>query len=163
MASSAWPSKKRYGQHACMGRVPFEPGHCGRCPQNISDKMDGVHKPLPMTRPSAAPPARTTYRHGDLRRALLEAGLALAREGGPDAVALREVTRRVGVVPNAAYRHFANHAELLQAVRAEALAAVARSMEHELDAVPPLGPRTKPGSAASIAHARARLRAGGRG
>jgi len=125
--------------------------------------MDGVHKPLPMTRPSAAPPARTTYRHGDLRRALLEAGLALAREGGPDAVALREVTRRVGVVPNAAYRHFANHAELLQAVRAEALAAVARSMEHELDAVPPLGPRTKPGSAASIAHARARLRAVGRG
>jgi AcrR family transcriptional regulator len=98
-----------------------------------------------------------------LRRALLDAGLALAREGGPDAVALREVTRRAGVVPNAAYRHFANHGELLQAVRAEALAAVARSMEDELDAVPPLGPRTKPGSAASIAHARARLRAVGRG
>lgn len=125
--------------------------------------MDGVHKSLSMTRASAAPPPRATYRHGDLRRALLDAGLALAREGGPDAVALREVTRRAGVVPNAAYRHFANHGELLQAVRAEALAAVARSMERELEAVPPLGPRTKPGSAASIAHARARLRAVGRG
>ncbi len=125
--------------------------------------MDTVHKTLPMSHPAAAPPPRTTYRHGDLRRALLEAGLALAREGGPGAVTLREVTRRAGVVPNAAYRHFANHAQLLQAVRAEALAAVARSMERELDAVPPLGPRAKPGGAAGVAHARARLRAVGRG
>jgi len=116
-----------------------------------------------MSRPAAAPPVRTTYRHGDLRRALLEAGLALAREGGPDAVGLREVTRRAGVVPNAAYRHFANHAELLQAVRAEALAAVARSMEHELDAVAPLGARARPGGPAAVEHARARLRAVGRG
>lgn len=116
-----------------------------------------------MSRPAAAPPARTTYRHGDLRRALLDAGLALAREGGPDAVALREVTRRAGVVPNAAYRHFANHAELLQAVRAEALAAVARSMEGELDAVPLPGPRARKDGPAAVAHARARLRAVGRG
>jgi AcrR family transcriptional regulator len=116
-----------------------------------------------MTRAAAALPPRTTYRHGDLRRALLDAGLALAREGGPDAVALREVTRRAGVVPNAAYRHFANHGELLQAVRAEALAAVARSMERELEAVPPLGPRAKPGGPAAVEHARARLRAVGRG
>ncbi len=42
--------------------------------------------------------ARATYHHGDLRRALLEAGLDLAREGGPDAVVLREATRRVGRV-----------------------------------------------------------------
>ena len=51
--------------------------------------------------------ARSTYRHGDLRRALLEAGIELARSGGPDAVVLREATRRAGVAPNAAYRHFA--------------------------------------------------------
>ncbi len=116
-----------------------------------------------MPRPPLVPPTRSTYRHGDLRRALLDAGLALAREGGPDAVTLREATRRVGVVPNAAYRHFANHAQWLQAVRAEALAAVARSMEDELDAVPPPGPRTKPRGPAAIAHARARVRAVGRG
>src|SRR6185437_6119084 len=30
-------------------------------------------------------PVRSTYRHGDLRRALLEAGIELARGGGPDA------------------------------------------------------------------------------
>jgi AcrR family transcriptional regulator len=76
--------------------------------------------------------ARTTFRHGDLRRALLDAGIALARDGGPDAVVLREATRRAGVVPNAAYRHFKGRSELLRAVRAAALAAVAAAMEAEL-------------------------------
>src|SRR5688572_19663697 len=77
-------------------------------------------------------PARTTYRHGDLRRALLEAGIALARAGGPDAVVLREATRRVGVVPNAAYRHFASHQDLLEAVRSAALSELANAMETEV-------------------------------
>lgn len=86
---------------------------------------------------SKAPPARDTYRHGDLRRALLEAGLALAREGGPGAVALREATRRAGVAPNAAYRHFASQQALLQAVRATAMQGVAKSMEAELAAIKP--------------------------
>lgn len=74
---------------------------------------------------SAAPPPRTTYHHGDLHRALLDAGLELAREGGPDAVVLREATRRVGVSANAAYRHFADRDALLAEVvdRAQSLAA----------------------------------------
>lgn len=76
--------------------------------------------------------ARHSYHHGDLRRALLEAGIELAREGGPEAVVLREATRRAGVVPNAAYRHFASRGALLQAVRAAALAALAVAMEKEL-------------------------------
>ena len=75
---------------------------------------------------------RATYRHGDLRRALLDAGLALARIGGPEAVVLREATRQAGVVPNAAYRHFSSRGALLQAVRSAALASLARAMENEL-------------------------------
>ncbi|MDT6961363.1 MULTISPECIES: TetR/AcrR family transcriptional regulator [unclassified Cupriavidus] len=91
-----------------------------------------------MTRTAAAtPPTRTTYRHGDLRRALLEAGIDLAREGGPDAIVLREATRRAGVVPNAAYRHFASRQDLLQAVRASALSSLAMAMESEMAAIPP--------------------------
>jgi len=79
------------------------------------------------------PPApRATYRHGDLRRALLAAGIELARDGGPEAVVLREATRRAGVVPNAAYRHFANRDALLQAVRAAALSELASAIEREL-------------------------------
>jgi AcrR family transcriptional regulator len=81
---------------------------------------------------SSRVPVRRTYHHGDLRRTLLDAGVALARDGGPDAVVLREATRRAGVVPNAAYRHFASRNDLLQAVRAEALAALAVVMEKEL-------------------------------
>src|SRR5262245_16584188 len=78
---------------------------------------------------------RSTYRHGDLRRALLEAGIVLARAGGSEAVVLREATRRAGVAPNAAYRHFASRLALLHAVRMAALSRLARSMEAELGAV----------------------------
>jgi AcrR family transcriptional regulator len=76
--------------------------------------------------------SRRSYHHGDLRQALLDAGIALARDGGPDAVVLREATRRAGVVPNAAYRHFASRDALLQAVRAAALSALAVAMEKDL-------------------------------
>jgi len=99
--------------------------------------------------------ARSTYRHGDLRRALLESGVELARAGGPEAVVLREATRRAGVVPNAAYRHFASRQALLQAVRAAALAAVARAMEAELAALAP--------TPDAAAYARASVRAVGTG
>ena len=86
-----------------------------------------------MTKPLAPSPVRSTYRHGDLRRALIEAGVELARAEGPEAVVLREVTRRAGVVPNAAYRHFSSRQALLQAVRGEALLAVGSAMRQELE------------------------------
>jgi AcrR family transcriptional regulator len=87
---------------------------------------------------AVAPTARRdTYRHGDLRRALVRAGVELAKEGGPDAVVLREVTRRVGVAPNAAYRHFADLGALLRAVCAVAQSALAIAMERELAQLPP--------------------------
>ncbi|WP_225781338.1 TetR/AcrR family transcriptional regulator [Xenophilus sp. Marseille-Q4582] len=104
---------------------------------------------------AGAAPARRGYRHGDLRRALLEAGMALAREGGPEAVVLREATRRAGVAPNAAYRHFASHQDLMAAVRAAALAAVADAIEAQLAQVPARGRRAE--------RARAGLRAVGAG
>lgn len=80
----------------------------------------------------SSPSSRSTSRHLDQRRALLDAGVAVAREGGPGAVALRPVTRRAGVVPNAAYRHFNGHAALFEAVRAEALALLAETMQREM-------------------------------
>jgi AcrR family transcriptional regulator len=81
---------------------------------------------------SPSTPRRSTYRHGDLRRALIEAGTELARDSGPDAVVLREATRRVGVAPNAAYRHFADRQALLTAVCAAAQSAMAAAIEAEL-------------------------------
>ena len=65
---------------------------------------------------------------GAVRDGLVAAGLALARTGGPDAVVLREATQMVGVVPNAAYRHFAGRDELLAAVAAAAMRELAARM-----------------------------------
>lgn len=56
------------------------------------------------------------YHHGNLRAALVDAGLELTRDGGAAALGLREATRRVGVSPNAAYRHFTDRRALLGAV-----------------------------------------------
>ena len=60
--------------------------------------------------------AQTAYHHGDLRAALIDAGLQLTRSGGPEALTIREATRRAGVSANAAYRHFADREALLTAV-----------------------------------------------
>jgi AcrR family transcriptional regulator len=78
------------------------------------------------------PEKRKTFRHGDLRNALVTAGLEMACAGGPNAVILREATRQAGVSPNAAYRHFAGQAELLDAVRAACLSRVAAAIEDEM-------------------------------
>src|SRR5947209_7411901 len=107
----------------------------GRCP-HMPVMSNPRRKPTPRKkRSTSGKTSRSTYRHGDLRRALLEAGIVLAQSGGPDAVVLREATRRAGVVPNAAYRHFASRMELLEAVRMTALSRLARSMEAQLDAL----------------------------
>lgn len=100
-------------------------------------------------------PQRTTFRHGDLRRALLDAGMAMARTGGPDAIVLREATRQAGVVPNAAYRHFRNQAELLGAVRSACLSMLAVEIETEMS-------KLRPGKD-EAAYARRSLRAVGTG
>jgi AcrR family transcriptional regulator len=97
--------------------------------------MDAVHNGMAERSQKLAPPPRQTFRHGDLRHALLEAGIELARAGGPAAVVLREATRRAGVAPNAAYRHFANHGALLEAVRAAALSSLAMAIEAEIAGV----------------------------
>ena len=65
---------------------------------------------------------------GAVRDGLVTAGLELARTGGPDAVVLREAARMVGVVPNAAYRHFADRDELLAAVCTAAMRELAARM-----------------------------------
>ena len=60
-----------------------------------------------------------SYHHGDLKRALIEAALALLAREGKGALGLREVARAVGVSPSAPYRHFKNREALLAAVARE--------------------------------------------
>lgn len=60
-----------------------------------------------------------TYHHGNLRAALIEAGLAALEKSEQGELSLRAIARDVGVSANAAYRHFANKDDLLSALAAE--------------------------------------------
>jgi len=101
--------------------------------------------------------AKTSYHHGNLRAALIDAGMQLARDGGPDAVVLREVSRRAGVSHNAAYRHFADRDTLLQVICARCMGSLARLMEARIAEVEDAGG----GSSGALDVARRRLRATG--
>jgi AcrR family transcriptional regulator len=72
------------------------------------------------------------YHHGDLRRALIEASLALISEEGFSALTLREVARRAGVTHAAPYRHFADKEALLAAVAEEGFRAMAAEMRERM-------------------------------
>jgi AcrR family transcriptional regulator len=75
---------------------------------------------LKSARPKRGPPAPKPYHHGDLRRALIDAALRLAEEGGPERVSVREAARRAGVSPGAPFRHFDTREALMTAVAEEA-------------------------------------------
>ncbi len=59
------------------------------------------------------------YHHGDLSRALIQAGRRILEVGGPAALSLRAVAREAGVSPAAPYHHFKDKCELLEAVAKE--------------------------------------------
>ena len=60
-----------------------------------------------------------SYHHGNLRRALIEAGLQLIEKEGPAGLSLRAVARRAGVSTAAPYRHIPSREALLAAVAEE--------------------------------------------
>jgi AcrR family transcriptional regulator len=86
-----------------------------------------------MSSASTNPPGKRGYHHGALRSALIEASIALAREGGPDRVVLREAARLAGVSHSAAYRHFADREALLMEVSRHARAELAEEMRRRVN------------------------------
>ncbi len=60
--------------------------------------------------------SKRSYHHGDLRSALIEAGLELLANGNANTFSLREVARRVGVSATAIYRHFPDKQSMLAAL-----------------------------------------------
>ena len=77
---------------------------------------------------------KQSYHHGDLRAALVQAGLKLLEERHGDDIGLREVARAVGVSATAVYRHFPDKAALLRALAAEGLARLAAAQRSASDA-----------------------------
>ena len=80
------------------------------------------------------------YQHGDLRRALIQAGLKLLSERGVEALSLRAAAELAGVSHAAPYRHFRDKNALLAAIAeegfrlltAELRAAIAGCGSHDL-------------------------------
>lgn len=82
------------------------------------------------------------YHHGNLRDALVDAAVEAVREGGPEALSLRELARRVGVSHAAAYRHFADREALVDVVAERALAALVATVHRHLDGLAETDPVT---------------------
>ncbi len=66
-----------------------------------------------------AKPTKGAYHHGNLREALIEAGLKALEAAPAGDMSLRALAREVGVTANAAYRHFHDKDDLLNALAAE--------------------------------------------
>jgi AcrR family transcriptional regulator len=96
----------------------------------VSD--DAPHDP-----PAVPGKARRTYHHGDLQRALIEAGRRLLEREGSAALSLRAVAREAGVSAAAPYHHFKDRAALLYAVAHEGNVALHADMRAAFDASRP--------------------------
>src|SRR6516164_3531446 len=76
------------------------------------------------------------YHHGDLRHALIQAGLEMLSEGGAAALDLRKVARRAGVSHAAPYRHFADKQALVAAINEEGFRRLAERIQLTLRGAP---------------------------
>jgi AcrR family transcriptional regulator len=71
----------------------------------------------------------STYHHGDLRAALVQAAEEILEEQGVAALSIREAARRAGVSHNAPYRHFPDRDSLLAALATEGFRRLGAELE----------------------------------
>ncbi len=69
------------------------------------------------------------YHHGDLKRALIQAGVKILAKEGVGGLSLRKVARKAGVSHSAPYAHFPNKQSLIAAISTEGF----KQMYAELD------------------------------
>jgi len=77
--------------------------------------------------------ARSSYHHGNLRQALVEATVQLIEEKGPQAFTLAEAARLAGVSAAAPYRHFTGREDLLEEVARQGFEEFADRLEAAFD------------------------------
>lgn len=73
------------------------------------------------------------YHHGDLRRALVDAALALIEKQGPQGFTLSDAAKSAGVTPAAVYRHFAGRDDLIAECARQGFEIFADLMDHAYD------------------------------
>ena len=78
---------------------------------------------------------KPAYHHGDLRSALVKAGLELLENRDADEIGLREVARHVGVSATAIYRHFPDKNALLRTLAHEGMERLADMQQKAATAV----------------------------
>jgi AcrR family transcriptional regulator len=86
---------------------------------------------------STLPESTRAYHHGDLRSALIQAGLAALESAPIEDLSLRAMAREVGVSATAVYRHFPDKAALLSALAAEGIEQLG---QYQLKAAEQAGP-----------------------
>lgn len=74
------------------------------------------------------PLSKVGYHHGQLRDALMEAGLKALAEQGVAELSLRAVAKTLGVSANAAYRHFASKDDWLNAMATDGFKRFAQAL-----------------------------------
>lgn len=94
---------------------------------------------------------KSGYHHGDLRAALIQAGLDLLADRDVEGLSLREVARAVGVSAPSVYRHFPDKQALMTALALEGLAKLSAAQH---DAVAQTQERTDAFAAAGRAYVR---------
>lgn len=86
---------------------------------------------------------RSTYHHGSLPEALLDAAAQVVQERGVDAMSLREVARRAGVSHSAPAHHFGDKAGLVTAVAREGFRRFLLALADADDAFADAGPAVR--------------------
>src|SRR5688572_5482780 len=75
------------------------------------------------------------YQHGNLRQALVQAGLKLLTDGGLSALSLRGAAQLTGVSHAAPYRHFKDKDALLAAIAEQGFRVLTACMQKECDSL----------------------------
>ncbi len=75
-----------------------------------------------------------TYHHGNLREALIEAGIQIMNESGENALSLRKVAAACNVSHAAPYAHFKDKDDLIEAIKKSVTEQLMKEMEDAVTA-----------------------------
>lgn len=78
--------------------------------------------------------ATENYHHGNLKEALIKAGLEILANYGIEGLSLRKVAKKVGVSHTAPYNHFSDKQALLAAISTEGHKQLYRSLQNTFEA-----------------------------